>query len=330
MGEITEIAWTDSTFNPHIGCAKVAAGCTNCYAESYANRYGKAQWGVDGTRVKTSDSYWKQPIKWNKDAEKAGRRHRVFCASLADVFEDWKGPIHNSKGLKIIATDEKLGRPSMKSGPLTMDHIRKDLFKLIDDTPKLDWLLLTKRPENIVKMWPDDRSRSNVWLLTSVATQGDAVRNIPYLVKCRDLVPVLGVSAEPLIGPLDLNQLWIEDKDAREIDKPVYHVYDSLTGFKAHNGGGHTNPARALDWVIIGGESGPGARTFTIGWAKDIVRACKKNEVPVFVKQMGSNPVNREGERCPTITERKGGDMSEWPEEIRVREFPEVEAVGVR
>lgn len=220
MADNSKIEWCDHTFNPWIGCAKVAAGCEHCYAESYARRYGKAVWGPSGTRVKTSYNYWRQPVKWNREAATVHasyigptRRQSVFCASLADVFEDWQGPIHDDSGAQLFHDGTERTHE-----PVTLDDLRSDLFALIDATPHLDWLLLTKRPENVPRMWPGrctDKDlggngctmtayRNNVWLLTSVSTQTDADRNIPHLLKCRDLVPVLGVSAEPLLGPVNI------------------------------------------------------------------------------------------------------------------------------
>ncbi len=257
MGENSAIGWTDHTFNPWIGCSKVAAGCTNCYAEAFSKRTGRARWGDGGTRVVTSDANWKQPIKWNRAAEKEGRRRRVFCASLADVFEDWGGPILNHRGVQ-------LGNDG-NGQPLTMDDIRVRLFGLIDDTPRLDWLLLTKRPENIPKMWPWDelkkpttesrrfvvqKRRNNVWLLTSVATQADVDRNAPLLLECRHLSPVLGLSCEPLLETIDLKEYIGE-----------------------------------LDWIIVGGESGPKRRMigpWAIQW---VANQCRSANKPCYVKQ---------------------------------------------
>ncbi len=332
MGENSKIEWTHHTFNPWIGCAKVAAGCTHCYAESYANRYGKAKWGVDGTRVKTTAAYWKQPFKWNREAEMDGERRRVFCASLADVFEDWQGPIHNANGERLSRDENGYHTLNGRPDPwTTMDDLRRDLFAVIDATPHLDWLLLTKRPENIKKMWPKTPHgehhhrvececkqcwhRGNCWLLTSIAEQADADRNVPELIKCRDLVPVLGLSAEPLVGPVNIEVAW---------------------------DGEPTLPTAQVDWVIVGGESGHHARSFNAEWARAIVAQCKAAGVPCFVKQMGENlfttqrpndwpdgtPNSKEYHRdygdCWTLElkDRKGGDIHEWPKDLQVREFP--------
>ncbi|HWC88092.1 MAG TPA: DUF5131 family protein, partial [Pirellulales bacterium] len=296
MGAHSKIEWTDHTWNPWIGCTKVAAGCAHCYAESFAKRYGKAVWGPGGTRVKTSDDYWKRPLKWNAEAKagicpdcrgkrvlkrevndwgsvdagtplkrtvidpcqrcgETGRvapyRARVFCASLADLFEDWGGFLTNHHGYELfscpscglIGDDMQLGDGHWEKGsysgwepgcnfsswilrcrrcdaesPMsrsTLDDGRRELFRLIDATPNIDWLLLTKRPENVPAMiscgcdtdGDGDCARPNVWLGTSIACQADADRNIPLLLRCRELSPVLFLSCEPLVGPVDLTKI---------------------------------------------------------------------------------------------------------------------------
>lgn len=283
MSADTKIQWCDATFNPWIGCSKVAAGCTNCYAEtSTPVRRGMGTWGRDGARHVTSDTYWRQPLAWNRRAEREGRRLRVFCASLADVFED----------------RDDLVEPRIR------------LFDLVRETPELDWQLLTKRPENVGRLWnplrlPGHESLpGNVWLGVSVATQEDVDENLPELARIPAVVRF--VSAEPLIEPIDL---YLE----------------------------HNPPGIRPDWVIVGGESGPRARPCDVAWVRSIVRQCKAAGVACFVKQFGSNPT---GDWCPPgdhepcrggvaiekalFKDPKGGDPSEWPEDLRVREFPEV------
>jgi len=272
MGSKTSIAWCHATFNPWWGCTKVAAGCTHCYAEAFAKRTGKTKWGDQGTRVLTSDANWKLPLKWNKAAEKEGVRHRVFCASMADVFEDWQGKILHHNGQVAYMAD-------LSNELVTMDAVRERLFSLIDRTPHLDWLLLTKRPENICRMWPHFETdvevltmaqhRKNVWLLTSVAEQADAERNIPELLKCRHLSPVLGLSCEPLVGLLDLCS-WLGCEPDRD---GSWRVKSDLP----------MDPE--IDWIIVGGESGHGARPCNLEWVRSIVDQCKATSVPVFVKQ---------------------------------------------
>jgi protein gp37 len=228
----SSIEWTHHTFNPWIGCTKVNALCAKCYAELLMDtRYGRVKWGPNGTRVRTTEEYWRQPIRWQKGSCDAGERRRVFCASVADVFEDWA----------------------------ELSPWRQDLFVLIDRTTRLDWLLLTKRPENIQAMWmgpegdgylPSVR-REHVWLGTSVGSQETADLAIPRLLESRHRVPVLFLSVEPLLDPIP-------------------HL-----------------PLDGIDWVIVGGESGPDARPMDEEWVLDIKQQCDNAGVPFFFKQWG-------------------------------------------
>lgn len=380
MGETTKIQWTDHTFNPWVGCSKVHAGCANCYAEADMDkRRHFAQWGAAGTRVKTSESNWRKPLKWDREAKAAGVRRRVFCASLADIFEDWQGPIQNHERQQLYVSDEEPGRypavplaglesltecerENITNGvyrPATMSDLRNDLFRLIDSTEWLDWLVLTKRPENVVSMWPSradfeyipeagslnefsEFHRYNVWLGTSVSNQATADEQVPKLLGCAKLADVLFVSAEPLLGPIDLRCLQHQG---------LYEV-NALTGANGVN-----RPLQGtgpkLQWVIVGGESGPGARPFRPSWVRSIQRDCRAYGVPVFVKQMGGFVVDRndslggwEPNMWPEevedvehdihgfreeyqgadirirLKDSKGGDPLEWPPDLRQRQFP--------
>src|SRR5262249_30041236 len=159
-------------------------GCISCYAERQAKRNPKllGTWGPVGIgkRVRGADAYWAEPLKWNAQARAMRERKRVFCQSLADVFEDWRGPILDTHDRQLVhdnfgyTHDPEL--PAQRDNPCTMDDLRHDMFHLIDETDWLDWLLLTKRPQNIPGMWPAGESaigpvdvpfRSNVWLGTS-------------------------------------------------------------------------------------------------------------------------------------------------------------------
>jgi protein gp37 len=284
MGLVTKIQWTDSTFNPWRGCAKVSEGCRHCYAAAMSVRNPSVLgvWGRDGTRVVASESKWREPLIWDRAAKAKGVRHRVFCASLADVFEDWSGPMVDAGGNPVR-------RAGQDHHALTMTDMRYRLFDLIDLTPNLDWLLVTKRPENVPDMWCGGY-RDNVWLLTSVEDQETAENRIPSLTACRDLASVLGLSMEPLLGPVDLGR-WL-----------------SVSSF---------------DWVIVGGESGPGARSCDTSWIRAIRDQCEKAGVACFVKQLGSRPV--EAGRRMGLRDSKGGDPGEWPEDLRdCRQFPRV------
>lgn len=238
----SSITWTDHTFNPWIGCTKVSAGCQNCYAERMASgRMGLDVWGDDKPRKGTSDKNWEKQIKSNDDAQTKGHRERVFCGSMCDVFE-----VHPDTGWR-----------------------RSHLWDLIYDCRCLDWLLLTKRPENIAQMLPDDWGLgwSNVWLGTTVESEDyadriDILRSVPAAIRF--------ISYEPAIGPFG-------DQD--------------LTG---------------IDWLIYGGESGPGHRPHDIQWARDVRKLCQRYGVAFFYKQ---SPGFRPG-TDPTLD---GQTIQEWP-----------------
>lgn len=325
----TTIEWCNYTFNPWIGCTRVSPGCEHCYAEALARRapaliYGPqkgqggsrkrlATWGPQAPRRVTSAAYWQQPMRWNKAAQKAGERRRVFCASLADVFECRRD----------------------------LDDIRWRLWDLIMRCDSLDWLLLTKRPERVMELahpvwsartewrwgervpegyyqWP-----AHVWVGCTVEDQKRAEDRLDHLVQIP--APVLFVSYEPALEQVDFGP-WLD----------------------------------RIQWLIVGGESGPGARPFDVAWMRKTISQCHTAKVPVFCKQLGANVRDRNdagfdgqpgdawdfGETDPCdmvedspngfreeyqgapvrirLRDRKGGDMDEWPEELRVREFPEV------
>ena len=221
MGFNSTIEWTTHTFNPWWGCTKVSDGCKFCYAESLAKRYGHDAWGPGRSRRLMSDQHWREPIKWNAEAAHQNTRYRVFCASMADVFEE-------------AAPEGQLIR----------------LWQLIRLTPYLDWQLLTKRPQRIKQSLPDDWNNGypNVWLGTSVE-DCRVVDRIDHLIAIPATVRFL--SLEPLIGPLpDL-------------------------------------PLKGIDWAIVGGESGPGARPIAEEWVINIREQCQRASVAFFFKQWG-------------------------------------------
>jgi protein gp37 len=273
MAENSKIEWTDHTFNPWMGCTKVSPACKNCYAErDMDHRYGKVQWGPSGTRVVTSTENWNKPLKWNREAKERGIRYRVFCASLADVFEDWEGTLLTHKGDNVLVCDNcgrladdgdlhascQCGRFLQRVEWAGLDDVRKNLFQLIDNTPNLDWLLLTKRPENITKMLFDPDSlngfkcRKNVWFGTSVENN-EYMHRIDSLKSVGLLGSVLFLSCEPLLGP--------------------------MTTLGEHLDG--------IDWVIAGGESGANARPSHPDWFRDVRDQCESANVPFHFKQWG-------------------------------------------
>lgn len=238
MAEFSKIEWTDHTFNPWTGCTNVSPGCDHCYAEAWAKRSGQVRWG-NSPRKRTTSAYWRQPARWSENAGafafKHGRRQRVFCASLADVFDNQ-----------------------------VPEAWRSDLFDCIRESVELDWLLLTKRPQNIRKMLPPDwgcGGYSNVWLGMTAEDQTRFDQRWPYLAEIDAVVRFL--SYEPALGPIRLPAV-----------------------------GPHP------DWVISGGESGHHARPMDPSWARAILSDCTNLGIAGFHKQWGSyqnNPLVTEG-----------------------------------
>lgn len=265
MAESTGISWTDATFNPWWGCQKVSPACAHCYAERDAKRYqpGKVLWGVGSERRTFGDSHWNAPLKWAKTMPaKLGRRPRVFCASMADVFD--------------------------KDAPADQ---RARLFALIDQTPELDWLLLTKRIGNVPRMLEAPGMQkcglpSNVWLGITVVNQEEADRDIPKLLAVPARVRFLSI--EPMLGPITL----------REVHSDMCEI-DALTGDH-----GVLRPLRGrsdakVHWVICGGESGPGARPMHPEWVRSLREQCADAGVPFHFKQWGEWAPDWEGaETC--------------------------------
>lgn len=259
----TKIEWTATrlpdgttlpgfTFNAWTGCAKVSAACDHCYAEAWAKRSGLVEWGAHPRR-RTSEGYWRQPLKWNRIAKETGVRRKVFCCSLADVFDNQADPAW-----------------------------RLDLWGLIESTPHLDWLLLTKRPQNIAGMLPGNADAHgqpwsnawpwpNVWLGCTTENQEEADRRVPHLLSIPAAKRFL--SCEPLLGPVDLS-LHMGSWPVRD---PAKHRTD--WDMRSYNEGVH--------WVIAGGESGPHARPMSPAWVRSLRDQCAAANVPFHLKQWG-------------------------------------------
>ncbi|MDO9571143.1 MAG: phage Gp37/Gp68 family protein [Hydrogenophaga sp.] len=290
MTKNTKIEWAHHTFNPWIGCTKVGPGCDNCYAEAdFSTRRKVVQWGAGHPRKHTAPSTWAQPLRWNAEAERLGVRYRVFCASLADVFDN-EVPV----------------------------QWRIELMSLILKTPNLDWLLLTKRVGNALPMmkdamveaasehgqsrWPglaywiggwwDGKPPANVWLGATITSQTEADRDIPKLLA----VPAAKrfLSMEPLLGPVDLTRHFLQccgcfvpgrpgDGWMQPPDPPACC--------------GDLEPTE-LDWVIVGGESGPNARPMHPDWARSLRDQCQAVGVPLLFKQWGEWRQATDGELC--------------------------------
>ncbi len=227
MGANSKIEWTHHTFNPWWGCEKVSPACQNCYAEAWAKRTGHAVWGKKSPRRFFTEAHWREPYRWNQQAESKQQRKRVFCASMADVFEQRRD----------------------------LDRWRLKLWQVIEDTPWLDWLLLTKRPQNISRCvnrqdWPD-----NIWIGTTVENQETANERLPSLLSIPAKIRFL--SCEPLLGEIDLS-FWI--------NQPEFF---------------------SIDWVIAGGESGPKSRPMNPDWVISLRDQCMALRIPFHFKQWG-------------------------------------------
>jgi protein gp37 len=277
MGEKTGIAWTDHTFNPWIGCKKVSAGCAHCYAERQ-NAFYKwvTEWGKYYRR--TSEANWKKPIQWAKQAVADGVTRRVFCASLADVFD-------------ADVPDEWLN----------------DLWETIFETKMyggLEWLILTKRPENISTRIPSMLcgQHSNIRIGVTAENQEMADKRIPELLECWDGKTF--VSVEPMLSEVDLTalNLW------------SHHETDALSGW--YSLGRQPEPEQfedgnKLGWVICGSESGADARAFNVDWARSLRNQCQESSVPFFLKQM---PVNG---KLTVLPELDGQVWAQFPEALQ-------------
>jgi len=222
--ENTKIEWADYTVNPWIGCTQISLGCDNCYAQVMMDRrYGRVKWGAGEPRVRTSPANWKKPLNWNRKALVSGKRPFVFCSSLADVFDNEVDPAW-----------------------------RTDLFALIEQTPQLVWLLLTKRIGNVEKMV--ETLPRNVALGATMVNQAEYDRDALKLhAAALKFTPLFTFgSFEPLLGPIELD------------------------------------PATAPEWVIVGGESGRGARPMDLGWARSLREQCGKLGLIFNFKQKGA------------------------------------------
>lgn len=274
MAENSAIEWCHHTFNPWIGCTRVGPGCDNCYAADLAQARLGVSWGSGQPRRHTAASTWKQPRAWDRRAARLGIRYRVFCASLADVFDN-----------EVPA------------------EWRAELFGLIRETPHLDWLLLTKRIGNADKMaqaaggWPE-----NVWLGATIVNQAEADRDVPKLLQV-DGPRFRFLSMEPLLGPVDLTSI-AAPRYADEPDLDVDWRFDALEvgdyywfdGEDGQPGDGGDGPYREhrVDWVIVGGESGAAARPVHPDWIRGLRDQCARATIggdhapaPFLFKQWG-------------------------------------------
>ena len=260
MSADTPIEWTVTvapdgarhkgmTFNPWWGCVKVSPACKHCYAERLAARFNRGEWTAQGNRAAASEATWAEPLAWNRKAYKLGVRLKVFCASMADVFED----------------------------RADLDPLRERLWVLIAATPHLDWLLLTKRPDVMARWAKSHPWPVNAWAGCTVESQEWADRRIPALLQIP--APVRFLSCEPLLGAVVLQGL----APGESMQTDHYREWLTVTGPSSYpyreNGGIH--------WVIAGGESGPGARPSHPDWFRSLRDQCAAAGVPFHFKQWG-------------------------------------------
>lgn len=365
MGKDSKIEWCHHTFNPWWGCEKVSPACAHCYAETWAKRCGADVWGAKAERRVFGVKHWNEPLRWNKLAAKqrvisngqvlsqwgtcetAGEpeslrvqfdfddgftgemrpeewealkpfRPRVFCASMADVFED---------------------RPE-----LMLERLR--LLKLIFDTPNLDWLLLTKRPGNVMRMlgdclgvlwlgmteanspfsnwldgWHLGRAPENVWMGTTVEDQVRAEERVPVLLGIPAKVRFL--SCEPLLGPVLLDNSvtsWLSCTSAQgEPEVQQGTDVDCCESFSDH--GDHFH---GIDWVIAGGESGPQARPMDAEWARSLRDQCVEAKVPFLFKQWGEWAPGHDAKR-PSVVTKPGEILTRFGKKAAGRRLDGVE-----
>lgn len=302
------------TFNPWYGCEQIDPGCANCYAKAIASRFGLAEWGPHGTRRAAREETWSAPHNWNAAAAQVPERRAVFTASMADVFEDWPRPLISRDGASLWhcpqctawlegarhetqASTPTCTKCDIPTKPLTMQEARRRLFHdVIDQTRNLIWIIATKRPANVSRLtpaatdWPTDQ-RGNLWILASAndqATFDAAAANVQPLNR---FAAVRGISLEPMTAPVDVSAA-----------------------------------AGAIDWLTIGGESGPHARPCHVDWISAAAEQAAAAGIPVFIKQLGGHVISGSHVRIRHYSrDSKGADLAKWPGHLRqYRQFPSI------
>lgn len=352
MGSETKIQWCHHTFNPWIGCTKVSEGCAHCYAEHSTRarvlrHQGQETWGKGAVRSRTSAANWKEPLKWNKEAGKS----RWFEGSL---WRQWgeSSTVGDPDSMRICTermdlspeAQHVLGENNLEFVPSEWDALPRhrprvfcasladwlddevpiewlvDLMGLVQNTPHLDWLMLTKRPQNFTR-------RMNAALKRILQATGgqpcDEADFIDGWVNKQDCIPPnvwIGATAE--------NQKRFDERYSHLSEIPakvrfwsMEPLLDSIDFTAVHDARSFKH---YFQWVITGGESGHGARHCHTDDIRAIVSQCELADVPCFVKQLGSNAVaaGRDQKQLIAMKHKKGGDPDEWPEDLRVRQFP--------
>lgn len=345
MSANSSIEWTDRTWNPVRGCSVVSPGCHRCYAMKQAHRFsglGRAYEGLTKLTsagpqwtgvIRTVDAELLEPLSWRKP-------QRVFVNSMSDLFHDDVPDAFIDRVFAVMAARSIHTFQILTKRADRMRAYMSDPLRHLTVIEAWSRTLPRRANRTTIANWP----LPNVWLGVSVEDQKHADERIPQLLQTPAAVRF--ISAEPLLGRVDLADLSVD----------AYTKFDALTGHKEWpsvvSWSDNSDSGPRLDWVIVGGESGAGARPFDVEWARSVVQQCRAADVPVFVKQLGSFPVVDNEENCatlaphvgkgtnkrapstwrepwpwvPTLRDRKGGDMAEWPEDLRVRQFPEVRA----
>lgn len=318
MSQQTNIEWCDATFNPWIGCTAISPGCQNCYAEAQMDkRLQQVNWGAGNPRKRTSAANWKQPLRWNKLAQKG---HFVQCTECGKrEFRKWDDSIppgglsfcSNPGCLSLSESHSVRARPRVFCSSLAdvfdneVDQLwREDLWTLIESTPNLDWLLLTKRVGNVKEMvpsyWLAGEWPSHVWLGATVVNQEEAERDIPKLLDIPAAIKF--VSIEPMLGPIDLTAI-------ERTQSPGYFG-DCLQWYHQPHGERNTK-WQGIDWVICGGESGPNARPMRPYWVRTLRNQCYAADVPFLFKQWGEWAPN-----CFLRDDGTRDESTEWMERM--------------
>ena len=305
MGVKTSIGWTDSTWNPWVGCTKVHAGCAHCYAEAtHATWLRRVQWGPGGTRMLSTDKTWAEVQKIDRTAERDGITPTVFVASIADIFEAWPGQLQDEKKTPLWHQPGNLmpcGRPFTHTAwsdhlrECTLNHTLAAALRLMISMDRMRWLLLTKRPQLIRDRLAESCGLSRLpfhcIVGTSVSDQetaevyGGALRDM----KEQGIIPAAFLSYEPALGPVNWDSM-------------------NLRGW--------------CDWLIGGGESaqvGQPARPCLERWLDEAQEAAARAGIPYFRKQAGSHSIDRQGRRV-RYDDGKGGNPDEWPLRQRVQQ----------
>lgn len=315
VGDKTEIAWCDATWNPTSGCTRVSEGCRHCYIDRTPPFRMNGRKFVNGTTgVQLHPDRLDQPLKWK-------RPRRIFVNSLSDLFH------------------EDVPSDFIQACFTTMAAARQHTFQILTKRPqRMRRALQQWHKEGLVFREGWGSSLPNVWIGVSIEDQATANERIPLLLETPAFVRF--VSAEPLLGPVDLTRI-----DGAALDPEAKGIH-----LNALTGGCETETPWHLNWVIAGGESGPGARPCDVAWIRSIKDQCKAAGVPVFIKQMGGyvvdlNDAGFEGDESTAwpmdtdvsdrdnewdyqgaririrLNDRKGGDWNEWPADLRVREY---------